>query len=376
MSIKTKKILIILGIILTLTFIAVLIYYFFFKEAPITTTPPGSDIIYGGENVISEQDRQRLISITEESILGASIGAENGKIVYLALDGSMNKINSDGTEKIKIGVMSADGIGEISISKDGKNILAKLTSQSGIVKYVVYNTEKSSLKSLPEKTLAASLEPAGENAVVAISGSSTGTKISTISLADWKETALTTTKIPDIILDWHNSETIAIKTRPSGLAFGILYNLDVKTKNISRILGNINGLTSLFSPSSKKVLVSETSYDGKNLSFGALDIEKGSKQGINLFTLPEKCAWFSDDRTIICTSINVENENNYIMPDDYYKGAVKFTSEDILRINLDTGQTQKLINGIFDAYNLFLSKDESYLFFINKIDGRLYRLTL
>jgi hypothetical protein len=376
MSSKIKKILIIIGIILTLTFIVALVYYFFFKEATITTAPPGSDIIYGGEDGIMEQDKQRLISITEESVLGGSVASENGKIVYLALDGNINKINYDGTEKTKIGVMSVDGIGEVSISKSGKNILTKLTSQSGIVKYIVYNTEKNSLKSLPEKTVTASLDPAGENAAIATSGSPTGTKISSINLSSGETTDITTTKIPDIVLDWHNSETIAIKTRPSGLAFGILYNLDVKTKNISRILGNVNGLTSLFSPSSKKALVSETSYDGKNLSFGAINIEKDTKQGVNILTLPEKCVWFSDDRTVICASINAENKNKYIMPDDYYKGAVKFTSEDILRINLDTGQTQKLINGVFDAQNLFLSKDESYLFFINKIDGRLYRLTL
>lgn len=372
---KTKKILIISGILLTITFAAVLVYYLFFKKPATMVIPAGTEIIEG-EIMVPEQDRQRLIAITEESVLGASIDSENGKVIYLALDGNINKINSDGTEKTKIGMMSADGIGEVSISNGGKSVLARITSQSGNVRYVVYNTGKNSLKSLPEKTATASLDPAGENVAVAVNENSSSVKISAISLEDSKETGIITTKIPDLVLDWHNPGTIALKTRTSGLAFGILYNLDVNTKKITRIMGNKNGLASLFSPSSKKALFSETSSNGKNLSIGMIDIGKNTRQRIALFTLPEKCAWFSDDRTIICSSINAKGQNNYVMPDDYYKGIVRLSSEDILRINLDTGQTQNLINGVFDAYNMFLSKDESYLFFINKIDGRLYRLTL
>ena len=372
---KAKKILIIISVMLTITFVAVLVYYLFFKKPPTAVTPsePGFIDIETG---ISEQERQRLIAVTEESILGAAVDSENGKVVYLALDGSINKINSDGTEKTRIGIISPDGVGEVSVSKGGKNVLARLTSQSGIVKYIVYNTQKNSLKSLPERTISASLDPAGENVAVAVSKNFSSTKISAINLESGKETSLTSTKIPDLVLDWHSPETIALKTRPSGLAFGILYDLNIKTKKTTRLLGNKNGLTSLFSPSSKKVLFSETSEDGNNQSIGAVDTAKGTRQGIGVFTLPEKCAWFSDDRTLICAAINVKNPDSYLMPDDYYKGRIKFSSEDILKINLDTGQTQKLINGVFSGYNLFLSQDESYLFFINKIDGRLYRLTL
>ena len=64
------------------------------------------------------------------------------------------------------------------------------------------------------------------------------------------------------------------------------------------------------------------------------------------------------------------------MPDDYYKGKIESSAEEIVKMNLDTGENKKIISADFDAHNLFLSKDETYLFFINKKDGRLYRLTL
>ena len=120
--------------------------------------------------------------------------------------------------------------------------------------------------------------------------------------------------------------------------------------------------------------MSETEEDGFDLKLRSINLEKNTQSAINEFTLPEKCVWSQDDRTLICSIIKTSND--YIMPDDYYKRKIKSSGEEIIRINLDTGQKQKMIAGVFDAANMFLAPDESYLFFINKIDGRLYRLTL
>src|SRR3989344_1008531 len=62
---KAKKILIIISVMLTITFVAVLVYYLFFKKPPTAVTPsePGFIDIETG---ISEQERQRLIAVTEE----------------------------------------------------------------------------------------------------------------------------------------------------------------------------------------------------------------------------------------------------------------------------------------------------------------------
>ena len=91
--------------------------------------------------------------------------------------------------------------------------------------------------------------------------------------------------------------------------------------------------------------------------------------------MPEKCAWSQDERVVFCGVIKI-GESDYVMPDDYYKRRVRANGEEIVRINMETGQIQKVIEGVFDATNLFLAPDENYLFFVNKIDGRLYRLTL
>ncbi|MBI4119103.1 MAG: hypothetical protein HY452_02475 [Parcubacteria group bacterium] len=373
---KSKKILIILAIILGLIFMGLLVYYFFFKK--IALPPPGAppeDIL--GEEVVAPAEKERLVALTQETVLGAAItnSAEpsDQKITYVAWDGVINQIDFNGENKNKIGLAASERIGEAVFSRDGRLVSVKYALASGQNRYLVYDVEKKSLKSLPTNTAGLSLSSLGDEMVI-LSPGENASKISVAASDLTSSKDIAVTKIPDLILDWHNENTVALKTRPSGLAWGILYNLDLKTKKISRILGNVYGLTSLFSPSGKKVLVSETEQDGSSLKLKSINLEKNIQSVISQFTLPEKCAWAQDDRTIFCGVIKTGND--YVMPDDYYKRKIKSSGEEIIRINLDTGQTQKIIEGVFDATGLFLAPDESYLFFINKIDGRLYRLTL
>ena len=95
---------------------------------------------------------------------------------------------------------------------------------------------------------------------------------------------------------------------------------------------------------------------------------------MDLFSLPEKCVWAQDNRSLFCSRFEADNE--FIMPDDYYKGRLRSGSETIVKINIETGEQKEIIKIPTDATAMFLSANEAYLFFINKIDGRLYRLTL
>lgn len=373
---KSKKILIILAVILGLLFIGLLVYYFFFKKIalPPTTSPPEDAL--GGE-VVAPAEKQRLVALTQETVLGAAVASDaesaSQKITYVAWDGAINQIDFNGGSKEKIGLAAVERIGAAAVSPNGRLVAVKYTLNSGQNRFLVYDTENKSLKALPADTISISPSPTDDELVV-LSPENNTFKITTIKSDLSESKKIITTKIPDLFLDWHSGNSVALKTKPSGLAWGLLYNLDLKTKKISRILGNVYGLTSLFSPSGKKVLISETEEDGFSLKLRAINLEKNTQSAVNQLTLPEKCAWSQDDRTLFCGVIKTQND--YLMPDDYYKRKIKSSGDEIVRINLDTGQTQKIIGGVFDAANLFLSPDESYLFFINKIDGRLYRLTI
>ena len=297
------------------------------------------------------------------------------KIVYAAWDGSINQIGLSGDNKNKLGLVAVDRIGEVNVSSTGELVSFKYSLASGANRFIIYNVTDKTLKTLPQETEDVSLGNSNKEVAVVYSDK-TGKKIALSYDSFSKTKDVTSTKIPDIRIDWFNSDNIALATRPSGVAQGILYSLNTKTNKTTRVLGGVYGLTTNFSPTGKMVLVSETDSTGQSLKLANINLDKKSKRNISLFTLPEKCTWAQDERTVFCSVFKVNDPDSFVMPDDYYKRRVRSDGEEIVRISTETGQTQKVIDGSFDASNLFLMPDESYLFFINKIDGRLYRLSL
>lgn len=367
---RIKKILIILGVALLFVFVVLLVYNLAFRKKVRPVTPPTGleEVLFGEE--ISPQVKQKLVALTGEAVLGAAL--QNNKIVYLSWDGSINQIEPAGGEPVKIGLVSADRIGEVMFSKDGLIVIGTGLASGG-KRFLLFDTSTRRLKALPENAESLAFSPDGTKIVMSLLEKGLHNLVITDS-AGVKEQDITTVKIPDLILEWPQEKVLAVKTKPSGLAFGLLYLLDLENKKLQRVLGNIYGLTSLFSPSQAKVLFSKTSPAGLGLELKVLNLPGGTEQNLNLLTLPEKCAWSQDNRTLFCAIMNFDG--NFILPDDYYKRTIPPGEEELVKVNLDTGQTQQLISGKFDASNLLLSADESSLFFINKIDGRLYRLAL
>ena len=84
--------------------------------------------------------------------------------------------------------------------------------------------------------------------------------------------------------------------------------------------------------------------------------------------------------TIYCAIPKSITRGTY--PDLWYKGETSF-SDEIWKINVESGITTKLINPItviggeeIDAIKLALDADENYLFFVNKKDSYLWKLEL
>ncbi len=174
---------------------------------------------------------------------------------------------------------------------------------------------------------------------------------------------------------WPNSKTIMLNTRPASVVPGYLYKFDLGTRNLIRILGGINGLTTLTSPSGKLVLYSDSSL---NLSIYRTDTKETTTLGVR--TLPEKCLWGKSEATIYCAVPKSIPSGAY--PDSWYQGEVSFEDE-IWKIDAGSGignmimdpLTEGRTDGI-DATKLSLDDGEKYLFFVNKKDSFLWQLNL
>lgn len=176
-----------------------------------------------------------------------------------------------------------------------------------------------------------------------------------------------------------NQQLITLTTKPSALVPGHLFFLNPKTKSVTKILGGINGLTTLTSHDGKFVLFSETK-DGVPVTT-LYDTVKKIGHPLLQETLPEKCAWgFKNLSLVYCAVPQTIPAATY--PDQWYQGLVTF-SDALWEIDTTTGNAKKIMTPSefgatpLDIINPTLSPDDAYLLFVNKVTGTpwVYRVT-
>ncbi len=173
---------------------------------------------------------------------------------------------------------------------------------------------------------------------------------------------------------WPNNKIITVTTKPSANVPGFMYAINPDKKDFNKILGDINGLTTLTSPDGKMVL-----YSDNNLSLNVLNISTGSSNLLGINTLPEKCVWGGASDVVYCAVPKYIDQGQY--PDSWYQGEVSF-SDQIWKIDVASGNTTMIsdpvsVNGEeVDGTKLSLDENENYLFFVNKKDSYLWELNL
>lgn len=179
-------------------------------------------------------------------------------------------------------------------------------------------------------------------------------------------------------LFWPRSERLYIVSQPSGLARGTAFLINPESGALTKAI-SANGLIINPSPNGTRLLFSRAESAGKGIDLLTLDTERGAERNLTqefgMRALAEKCAWFADDRTIICAA-PTKSPADALMPDDYYKGTFN-SPENLLMLNLETNEhTEIQLSQSYDIQAPIVDAREERLFFINRIDGLLYALTL
>jgi hypothetical protein len=173
---------------------------------------------------------------------------------------------------------------------------------------------------------------------------------------------------------WPNYKMITITTKPSTNVLGYMYAINPDRKDLNKVLGGINGLTTLASPNGKMVL-----YGDNNLSLNIFNIDTGGSTLLGIKTLPEKCVWGTASDIIYCAVPKFVDRVQY--PDSWYQGEVSF-SDEIWKIDVASGNTTMILDSIsisgeeIDGIKLSLDENQNYLFFMNKKDSYLWELSL
>ena len=350
--------------------------------------------ITDGQNELGADDNRAAIDnpkikiVSERPVAGATfmgdtvfryMERESGHIYEISVNENLSK---------KISNTTITRIRQSFFNNTGMNVLLRRLDEENNIEniYTVVGstTEPSSLNQslLPPNLREVAVSPSRDKIFYL---SEVGENfIGTIEEFDKKKSASGKKQIFDSplgewLVEWPENSTLFFNTKPSAKVPGFLYSQKT-TGATTKVLGEINGLTSSVSPNLKKLIYSESAND--QIKTYLHDLPKKESVALQLKTLPEKCVWGGVEKEIIyCAVPESLPKSNY--PDSWYQGLVSFDDE-LWKIDARTGNSEILFDKLalskretkVDAVDLKLNPKEDYLLLTNKKDSSLWLISL
>lgn len=215
----------------------------------------------------------------------------------------------------------------------------------------------------------------GTSTLVTVRSTTEGSQASVSTPTGGGLRTLFSTPLSSILIGYSGANFV-VWTKGSAQANSYAFLVDARTGAFTRALGPLKGFSVLPSPSGRYLLYSY--LDRGKLALAALDLSTRIATRLPLATLPEKCAWTSDDRALYC---GVPTALPGTLPDDWYQGAVHFTDR-IWKIDLGSRVATLVIDPKeageldVDAVGLTLDRTNDVLVFKNRRDHLLYTYDL
>ncbi len=379
-----KKIFIISAILLLIVGIFTGIYNFVFQKKEVSQTLQEKNNPFKEKPSTTTQSikkTSRIFPLTDEAVIAPVITLDGEKIKYYSKkDGSVYEISFSGANKKTITKNEIDGLVYVSWSPQKDKVIS-ITNKDGKIKRYLYDYNTQSAKEYSPAMDNISWDNTGEKIFYRYT-SSAGEKFLSFANPDgsnWKN--LTRISYPFISLSTiPQSSLISFWNRPNGFeetSFHVINSMGGEPKTL---LTQRFGADYLWSPSGNKVLVSSTdSRGGSKTMLAVMNPNGGEYKNLNIPTMVSKCVW-SKDENFVYFSLPGSIPEGSVMPNDYNEG--KFNTRDSFwKVDINTGKQERIvelsdIKENYDAKNLFLSPLEDYLFFVNRLDDKLYGIEL
>jgi hypothetical protein len=165
---------------------------------------------------------------------------------------------------------------------------------------------------------------------------------------------------------------------PSSYRASALRIIDISTGEAKSVLEEKNGLNVSWAPNGEIGIISYNIERGG----AALGLSIINKAGFEISkiadigTIAEKIAWSPDSKTAYFTKPEVANTK--ILPDDYYNSNLGDFNESLYKVDIATATASQLSTNIgsIDSKDLFLNAAGTELFFTNRKDNNLYKVSL
>jgi len=402
---KNKKNILFIIIGLSLIVIGGWIYFFFIKNegegGPIviidtvspstqpTQTPPSPQPTY-------TQGTQRFDLLSAESLLGPTVNTtsilffDRTKGTFQSLLLSLGNKKATAISETKF---EGNSIKYIEWSLDKTAVIIRHTDYNQTTIFSVYKIPQNLLYTLPDYVLAATWSPDGKKiAVYRVDRAKNRYLISTMDPDGSNVKELLNIHISNIELMWPSMDTLYFYDKPmQSKAIDGLFKYSFPTKQLGPLnifslafgednSSSFHGITLFPSPDGKIIFFSYTNLSGTSLLSGIVNPSAINEEAylidVPFSSLPQKCSWAKTGETIYCAYSDEFRNSNKVVPFDYWNGSLS-TNDSFARFNWKTGELKVYAEKTgFDATDVSVSPDESFLIFINRKDMNLYKMKL
>lgn len=318
---------------------------------------------------------RRIYATPVASGLHAS-STSSTSLVYFADRGNGHTYIADinGEKPEKISNTTILRVHESLWDKNAKNVILRYIREGNNIVTTISSPLSTEIKARPLSNAISSMavSPKGDRIFTLENG------VGYISKIDGSvKTEVFNSPLSGWVVTWPEENTITLTTNASNKSPGYLYFLNAANKNIVKVLGPINGLTTNTSRDAKKVFYSQ--YVAGKTETKVFSLTEGSIQDTYLVTLPEKCTWSNLKKTSMYCAVPNQPLTN--LPDAWYKGTV-LGNDQIWHLDTVSNSVNKVANlleetgSTLDAFGLTLDQAELGLFFINKHDLSLWAIDL
>lgn len=378
----SKKIFIISLILLVTTVFFLGLYNFSFRKKETKKDPPPA-IKKEEDNIFSsdkEKKTEAFRAVSTEAVFGLTLDAKEERIkYYLVENGHVMETDLDGKNKKIISDVDLLGLKEIQWSLNRDKVISRFEIGGKNV-FSVYDYHSKSAKKLTEGFQNVVWSNLGDKIIYQYFDAKNNQRW--ISMADsngtnWKN--LASVEFNNVsLLQIPQSALVAFWNRANSFEETKLRTVSIAGGESKIIFSGKFGADYLWSPKGNKILVSSVDVKGgKKMMLGVMNSNGGEYQALGIPTLTTKCVWSKDNKTVYYALPGLIPDGS-VMPNDYQERKIA-TTDTFWKVDIETGKKERLveveeIKTNYDAENLFLSPSEDALFFINRLDGKLYRL--
>jgi hypothetical protein len=391
----SKKIFAISTLLLVLVVGAIFVYNFAFKK-PAAPTNDKTTVKTAQEgvtpaNTTDKTDAQKaspannfsVSAVSDEPVFGATLSTEGNSLYYfLKNNGQLNQADLNGKLEKVLSTEKFSSLKEIIWNKPKSKVIIKTEPTPGKFRFLYFDISGKKVYVLKENLDSVAWSNLGDKIIYKYYDPKT--KKRTVSTADpdgknWSD--LTEFDYQGVeISSIPGSSDISFWPNPNAYTSTSINSIAFGGGTKKEIIKDKFGADFLWSPDGKLSAVSFTDQKGGHKTeLAIMNSQGGEFQSLAFATFATKCTWSSDSKYLFC-ALPGNIPDTAILPDDW-QGSKISTSDTFWKIEAATGRKERLVDpekigGSYDALLPFLSQDEKSLFFVNKADGKLYKLIL